>query len=322
MKAIVLTTYGPPDLLALREMDTPAPKANEVLIKIHAASVNAAEWHLIRGAPFPVRFMTGGLAKPKPIVLGADVAGRVEAVGAAVTRFKPGDEVYGDLSGSGWGGFAEYACAPESALAFKPAGVSFEAAAAAPMAAVTALQGLRDKGRLKAGQRVLVNGAGGGVGMFAVLIAKALGAEVTATSSAGKLEMVRGLGADEVLDYGTTDPTRGSRRFDLVFDPGAYRSFGAYRRILNPGGAYVLAGGSMARLAQVMIFGPLASLGGKTFANFMTKPNIEDLALVGELMASGKVAPFIGARYPLSEVAEAIRHLETGKARGKVVITV
>lgn len=323
MKAIIHTAYGPPDVLQLREIARPEPKANEVLINVRAASVNAAEWHIVRGQPFLVRLMVGGLAKPKRPVPGADVAGRVEAVGADVTHFKPGDEVFGDLSSCGWGAFAEYVCAPEQALAHKPAGANFEEAAALPMAAVTALQGLRDNGRLRPGHKVLVNGAGGGVGMFAAQIAKALGAEVTATSSARKMEMVRSLGVDEVIDYGQTDVTRGAQRFDLVFDAGAYRSFRAYKRILKPGGAYVLVGGSMARLFQVMIQGPISSkLGDRSFGNLMTTPNREDLIAVKELVEAGKVTPFIDKRYPLSDVAEALRYLEAGQARGKIVITV
>jgi NADPH:quinone reductase-like Zn-dependent oxidoreductase len=322
MKAIVYTEYGSPDVLELQEVAKPTPKDNEVLIKIYAASLNAADWHYLRADPFLIRF-TSGLLKPKNIFLGADLAGRVEAVGGAVTQFKPGDEVFGDLSESGRGTFAEYVCAKEEALALKPAGLSFEEAAAVPLAAVTALQGLRTKGQIQPGQKVLINGASGGVGMFAVQIAKALGAEVTAVCSTRNVGIVRSIGADHVIDYTKEDFTRNGHRYDLILAANGYHSISDYKRVLTPGGTYVMSGGDMAQLSEVMLKGPWISMtGSKKMGNLLAKPNKNDLAFMKELLESGKVKPVIDRCYPLSEVPDAIRYLEEGHAQGKVVITV
>ncbi len=262
-----------------------------------------------------------GLLGPKNKVLGADIAGRVEAVGGSVRRLKPGDEVFGNLSACGWGGFAEYARAREDALVLKPASLSFEQAAAVPMAAVTALQGLRDQGRIQARQKVLINGASGGVGTFAVQIAKSFGAEVTAVCSTGKMDMVRSLGADHVIDYTQEDFTKNGRQYDLILAANGNRSISEYKRALSPTGAYVMIGGSDAQVFQGMLLGPMMSrTGGKRMLNTMSKPNQKDLAFVKELLESGKVKPVIDRTYALHEVPDALRYLERGHAIGKVVI--
>ena len=320
MKAIIYTKYGPPDVLQLKEVEKPAPKDNEVLVKVHAASVNPLDWHFMRGEPFLVRLMVGGLLKPKKKILGADIAGRVEAVGRNVKQFQPGDEVFG---GNGVGGFAEYVCLTEDSLALKPANISFEEAAAVPVAALTALQGLRDYGQIQPEQKVLINGAGGGVGTFAVQIAKSFEAQVTGVCSTMKLDMVRSIGADQVIDYTGEDFTRNRQRYDLILDAAAYRSISDYKRALSPRGIYVLVGGSMALMFRVMLVGPWLSMtGSKKMRTVMAKINKKDLALMKELLEAGKVIPVIDRRYSLSEVPEAIKYLEEGHAQGKVVITV
>ncbi len=321
MKAIVYTEYGPPDVLQLREVEKPAPRDDEALVKVHAASVNAWDWDLLRGTPFLNRLFFG-LLKPKKIkILGADIAGRVEAVGGNVKQFQPGDEVFGDISGCGWGGFAEYACARENALVVKPAGMTFEEAAAVPQAAVLALQGLRDKGQIRPRQKVLINGAGGGVGAFAVQMAKSFGAEVTGVDSAEKLDMMRSMGADRVIDYTQEDFTKNGGRYDLILDVAGYRSIFDYRRALSPKGIYVMVGGSMSLMFQVLFLGPWISMAGsQKMGILMHKPN-KDLALMKALFEAGKVVPVIDRRYPLSGVAEALRYFGEGHARGKVVIT-
>jgi NADPH:quinone reductase-like Zn-dependent oxidoreductase len=322
MKAITYTQYGSPDVLHLQEVPQPAPKDDEVLIKVHAASVNAADLHLLRADPFLAR-LESGLLKPKRKILGADVAGRIEQVGSSITRFKPGDEVFGDISGCGWGGFAEFVCARESALVLKPANLSFEQAAAVPMAAVTALQGLRKKGNIQAGQKVLIHGASGGVGSFAVQIAKSFGAEVTAVCSTAKMEMVRSLGADHVIDYTREDFAKGAEAYDLILAVNGNRSIYDYKRALAPNGTYVLSGGAMSQLVQAMLLGPwISRTGGRKMGNLLALPNQDDLAFVKMLLESGKVVPFIDKTYALGEVPEALRYLEEGHAKGKVVITV
>ncbi|MDQ3506545.1 MAG: NAD(P)-dependent alcohol dehydrogenase [Actinomycetota bacterium] len=322
MKAIVCTEYGSPDVLNLEEVRDPTPEEDEVLVKVHAASVNAADWHILRADPFLVR-LAMGLLKPKHEILGADIAGRVEAVGANATRFQPGDEVFGDLSGCGFGGFAEYVCASEDALALKPANMSFEEAAAAPLAAAAALQGLRGKGQVQPGQKVLVNGASGGVGTFAVQIAKSFGAEVTGVCSTDKLDMARSIGADHVIDYTQQDFTKNGQRYDLILAANGYHSISGYKRALSPNGIYVMLGGSTAQMYQAMLLGPLVSMAGsKKMGNLLAKPNQTDLVFLKDLLEAGKVKPVIDRSYPLSEVPEAIRYLEEGHARGKVVITV
>jgi NADPH:quinone reductase-like Zn-dependent oxidoreductase len=319
MKAIVRTEYGPPDVLHLEEVEKPTPKDNEVLVKVHAASVNAADWHLVRGKPFLVRLLVGGLLKPKNKILGADLAGRVEAVGRNVKQFRPGDEVFG----CNWGGFAEYVSVPEDALALKPVNMTFEEAAAVPMAAVTALQALRDKGHIQPGQKVLISGASGGVGTFAVQIAKSFGAEVTAVCSTGKLDTARSIGADHVIDYTKEDFTKSGPRYDLIHAANGYHPILDYRRALSPKGIYVMTGGSMAQIFQSMLLGPLISMIGSRKMRFATaKIYQKDLAYMKELLETGKVAPVIDRRYPLGEVPDAIRYVEEGHARGKVVITV
>jgi NADPH:quinone reductase-like Zn-dependent oxidoreductase len=322
MKAIVYTEYGPPDVLSLEEAQKPTPKDDEVLVKVHAASANAADWHLMRADPFLVRVMGFGLLKPKNGLLGADIAGMVEAVGRNVTQFQPGDEVFGDLSGSGFGGFAEYACATEEALALKPANVSFEEAAAVPLAAVTALQGLRYKGQVQPGQKVLINGASGGVGTFAVQIARSFGAEVTGVCSTSKLDMVRSLGADHVIDYTKEDFTRNGRRYDRILAANGYHPISDYKRALSPDGTYVMTGGSGAQMLQAMTLGPIMSVrGSKKMGYLSMKQDKEDLVFVKELLENGEITPIIDRTYPLSEISEAIRYLEEGHARGKVAIT-
>ena len=322
MKAVVYTKYGSPDVLQLKEVEKPTPKDNEVLIRIHAASANAADWHLLRGDPFLLR-LGYGLLKPNNTILGADIAGRVEAVGNNVTQFQPGDEVFGDISGCGLGGFAEYVSVPEHAVISKPASMTFEEAAAVPMAAVTALQGLRDKGQIQPGQKVLIHGASGGVGTFAVQIAKAFRAEVTAVCSTRKVDLVRSIGADHVIDYTHEDFTKNGQRYDLILAANGNRSMFEYKRALAPKGRYVVTGGSMAQLFQAMLLGPLLSTAGRQkMGNVLARPNQKDLACMKELLEAGKVIPVIDRCYPLSETAEAIRYLEAGHARGKVVITV
>lgn len=322
MNAMVYTRYGSPSkVLHITEVAKPTPGDSEVLIKVYATSVNSAQLHLIKADPFLVRMSTGML-KPTKTIPGADVAGRVEAVGKDVKRFKPGDEVFGDLSSCGWGAYAEYVCANESALMLKPANVTFAQAAAVPLAAVTALQGLR-KGQIKAGQKVLIVGASGGVGSYAVQIAKALGAEVTGVASTKKLDMLRTLGADHVIDYSQEDVTRSGQHFDLILDAAAFRPFSAYRRILSPKGIYVFGGGSTSGMFRTMLFGSLRSKrDGQQFVTLMAGPNLTDLGFVKDLLETSKVIPFIDRCVPLSEAAEALTYVEDRHVRGKVVITV
>ncbi len=323
MKTIVFTEYGPPDVLNLEEVQKPAPGDDEVLVKVHAASANAADWHIMRADPFLVRVMGFGVLKPKNGRLGADIAGRVEAIGRNVTQFQPGDEVFGDLSRRGFGGFAEYVCATEDALASKPANVSFEEAAAVPLAAVTALQGLRYKGQVQPGQKVLINGASGGVGTFAVQIARSSGAEVTGVCSTAKLDLVRSLGADHVIDYTKEDFTRNGKQYDRILAANGYHPISDYRRSLSPEGTYVMTGGSGAQMLQAMTLGPILSMtGSKKLGYVSTKQNKVDLVFVKDLLEGGEITPIIDRTYPLSEVPEAIRYLEEGHARGKVVISV
>ncbi len=321
MKAIVNTEYGSPDVLRLSDVAKPAPQAGEVLVKVHATSLNAADRLILSGKPFIVRLSTGGPRRPKHTILGADVAGVVEAVGPGVTQFQPGDAVYGDLSGVGSGGLAEYVSAPERVWAPLPNGIPFEQAAAVPMAAVTALQALRDKGQLRPGQRVLIHGASGGVGTFAVQIAKALGAEVTAVCSPRNADMARALGADHVIDYTRDDFAQRGERYHIVLAVNGYRPLGDYQRVLAPGGVYVMVGGTMGQIFQALLLGPLLSRRGKVAA-VTAKPDRADLAVVGELLQAGQVRPVIDRCYPLHEAAEAFRYLEREHARGKVVITV
>jgi len=322
MKAIVYTKYGSPDVLRLKEVEKPSPKGDEVLVRVYAASLNAADWHLLRAKPFLVRLMGFGFFRPKNHILGADIAGRVEEIGKDVRRLRSGDEVFGDIRGCGSGGFAEYACAPENAFVKKPADMTFEEAAAVPLAAITALQGLRNKGRIQPGQKVLINGASGGVGTFAVQIAKSFGAEVTAVCSTGKIEMVRSIGADHVIDYAQTDFTRNGQKYDLIFAANGYHSIFAYKRALSPHGTYIMSGGSGAQMFQAMLLGTLVSeKGGRKLGAVSAKAFQSDLSFLKELLEEGKVVPVIDRRYPLGETAEALRYLENGHAKGKVIIT-
>ncbi len=324
MKAIVYHKYGSPDVLKLEEVEKPTPKDDEVLVKVHAASANPADWHLMRAEPFLAR-LENGLLKPKNTKLGADIAGRVEAIGRNVTQFQVGDEVFGGMSLNELGGFAEYVCAREDALALKPARMTFEQAAAVPLAAFTALQGLRDKGQIQQGQKVLINGASGGVGTFAVQIAKSYRTEVTGVCSTRNLDMVRSIGADHVIDYTKEDFTQTGQRYDLIFDAVGNRSVSDYQRALSPNGICAVAGfTTLSRLFQVIFLGAWVSkTGSKKIGQMETaKPNKKDLIVIKELLETGKVVPVIDRTYPLSEVPEAIRYLEEGHARGKVVITV
>lgn len=320
MKAIVYTEYGSPDVLQLREVERPTPKENQLLVKVHAAGANPLDWHLMRGAPVVAR-LENGLRKPKNTTLGADIAGIVEAVGKDVTEFQPGDPVFGEV---GLGGFAEYRCAREEQVVLKPANLSFVSAAAVPVAAFTALQGLRDKGQIRAGQRVLINGASGGVGTFAVQIAKSYGAEVTGVCSTRNLELVRSIGADQVVDYTQEDFTRSGQQYDLIFDAVGNRSVADYQRALRPNGICSIAGfTTMARLLEHVILGGWASRRGKQIGLMATaKANKQDLLFISDLLETGKIVPVIDKTYPLHETAAAIRYLETGRARGKVVVTV
>jgi len=319
MHAIVAARYGKPDVLQLKEVEKPTPKDDEVLIKIQAASLNAYDWHLLTADIFVVRLMGGGLLKPKNKIPGADIAGRVEAVGRNVKQFQPGDDVFGEIS---HGGFAEYACGRENRLASKPANLSFEEAAAVPMAALTALQGLRDTGRIQPGQKVLINGASGGVGTYAVQIAKSFGAEVTAVCSTGKMEAARSIGADRVIDYTKEDFTKNGEHYNLIFAANGYHPILHYRRALSAKGIYVMAGGTKAQIFQAMLLGPWVSLSGnKKMRGVSANVNQKDLVILKELLEAGKIKPVIDRRYPLSEVPEALRYLGEGHARGKVVIT-
>ena len=315
MKAIVYTKFGSPDVLKLKEVEKPTPKDNEILIKVHAASANAYDWRHLRADPFLIRLMGAGLFKPKHRILGADIAGQVEVVGKNVKQFQPGDEVFGEGS---YGGFAEYVCVDENRFVQKPANLTFEEAAAAPMAALTALQGLRDKGQIQEGQKVLINGASGGVGTYAVQIAKSFRAVVTGVCSTAKMDLVRSLGADHVFDYTKEDVTKNGQQYDLIFDIAAYRSILKYKRILSPSGIYVLAGGSIARIFQLMF---MSMTGAKNMGLMVADVNQKDLLFIKELLEVGKVKSIIGKYYPLKETAEALRYLEEGHARGKVVIT-
>jgi NADPH:quinone reductase-like Zn-dependent oxidoreductase len=317
MKAIVRARYGPPDVLQFMEVSKPTPRDNEVLMKVYATAVNPLDFFTMRGAPL-IRLIPG-LSTPKDKRMGADVAGKVEAVGRKVTQFKPGDEVFGVCRGA----FAEYACTAEGRLALKPANISFEDAAAVPVAAITVLQGLRDKGQIQRGQQVLVDGASGGVGTFAVQIAKSFGGEVTAVCSPRNMDTARSIGADHVIDYTREDFTKSGQRYDLILGANAHHSIFDYMRALSRDGIYVLVGGDLTRIFQAMLLAPVLSrIGSKKTRFFIANINQKDLGFLKELLEAGKVVPVIDKRYPLSEAAEALRYLEERHARGKVVLTV
>ena len=323
MKAIVFTQYGSPDSLDLKEIPKPAPKEGELLIRVHASSINSWDWEFLNGTPFVNRLMFG-LLKPKPEkqILGADIAGTVEAVGKHATRFEPGDEVFGDLW-SNWGGFAEYACAHETALEPKPANSTFEEAAAVPQAGVLAMQGFRRAGQMQSGQKVLINGAGGGVGTFAIQLAKLSGAEVTGVDASHKLDVVRSVGADHVIDYTIEDFTKTGERYDLIIDCQGFRSMFDNRRALRPGGTYGMIGGSMSRVYQLWFLSLIASLTheDRKLRLVAEGPN-KGLADLKELIEAGKLVSIIDRTYQLSEVSEALRYFGQGLHKGKIVITV
>jgi len=315
MKAIVCTKYGSPDVLELKEVEKPIPKDNEALVKVHATSLNATDFEYLRGV-FIARLVYKGLLKPKKTILGTDIAGQVEAVGRNVKQFQPGDEIWGDLSLCGWGAFAEYVCVPENVLSPKPVSMTFEEAAAIPTAAVLALHNLCGKRSIQPGQKVLINGAGGSVGTFAVQLAKYFGAEVTGVDCAKKLDMLRSIGADHVIDYTQEDFTKNGQHYDLILDIVVQRWIFDYKRALTHEGIVVMVGGSMTRVFLNMLLGP------KKMGVVIWKPNKEDFVFLEELFEAGKVKPVIDRCYPLSDVPKAFRYLEEGLAKGKIVITV
>jgi NADPH:quinone reductase-like Zn-dependent oxidoreductase len=331
MKAIVYTKHGPPEVLQLQELPIPVPTDNQILVRVHAASINALESRRfssqLKGTrvPLTIRVLDRLLLKSVGKVIGADIAGRVEAVGAAITRFKPGDEVFGVATRSA-GGFAEYACSVERGLALKPANLSFEAAAAVPVAAITALQGLRKAGHIRSGQKVLINGASGAIGTFVVQIAKSFGAEVTAVCSTQKVDQARSIGADHVIDYTREDFTKRAERYDLILGINGYHPILAYKRALAPGGTYIGVGGKVPQAIEGLLLAPLVTKLGRDNKKLrwmgVARINHEDLAFIGQLLEEGKVVPVIERRYPLEEVAKAIRYLAEGHAKAKVVITV
>jgi NADPH:quinone reductase-like Zn-dependent oxidoreductase len=318
MKAMVYTEYGPPEVLKFQEVEKPAPAGDEVLVEVHASSLNFGDVALIKGSPFVVRF-SSGIRKPKYPILGGDVAGRVVETGRNVKQFKAGDDVFADIGSHGFGAYAGYVSIPEKALALKPTNTSYTEAAAAPQAAVVALQGLRDKGRIQAGQKVLINGASGGIGPYAVQIAKAFGAHVTGVCSTRNLDLLGSIGADAVIDYTEEDFTKHGQAYDLIFDIVANHSVSDYARALTPDGTYV----ACAFNATSLFLGPLISrTGDKKIVSLVHKPNVADLLIMKRLFEDGKVVSIIDSCFPLAELATAVRHWEEGNPRGKVVITV
>ncbi|HKR67698.1 MAG TPA: NAD(P)-dependent alcohol dehydrogenase [Streptosporangiaceae bacterium] len=320
MKAVVYTRYGPPDVLRLADVAKPVPAGNQVLVKIRSVSLNASDWETLRGKPLYSRI--GGPFRPRHSVLGSDIAGQVEAAGSKATRFRQGDDVFADIL-SHMGGFAEYACVPETVLEPLPTGMSYEQAAALPQAGAIALQGIAEKGQSQPGEKVLINGAGGGSGMFAVQLAKLRGAEVTGVDNAEKLEFMSSLGADHVIDYKREDFTSSGRAYDLILDVAGYRSALAYKRSLAPGGRYLYVGGSVATLLQALLVGPaIGRPEGKKIRLLPVRLGAKHLAPLVELCQAGTITTVIDRRYPLSEVPEALRYLGEGHAKGKVIITV
>jgi NADPH:quinone reductase-like Zn-dependent oxidoreductase len=317
MKAIVFHQYGQPDVLTLEEIEKPSPGDDEVLVKVYASCINSWDWELLQGIPFVNRLMAG-ILKPKKIkILGCDIAGRIESVGKNVKQFQVGDEVFGDLSSCGWGGFAEYVSAPEKALELKPVCLTFEQAAAVPQAALLALQGLQ-RGGIQAGKKVLINGAGGGSGTFAIQIAKEFGAEVTAVDSTEKLDIMHATGADHVIDYMQEDFTKNGQHYDLIFDNAANRSLSDYKRVLNPGGIHVMVGGKSFNILQTLL---VSMFGSRKYVLLLHKAN-KGLDTMKQFIEVGKVEPVIDRSYPLSEAADAMRYFAAGHAKGKVVISV
>lgn len=320
MKAVIYTQYGSPDVLELKEVNKPEPKENEVLIKIHATSINASDNEFLRGTPFYVRMW--GLFKPKINILGSDIAGTIEEVGKNVTQFTPCDEVFGDIFET-WGGFAEYVCASENDLVLKPNNLSFEEVAAFPQASVVALQGLQDKGQIQSGKKVLINGAGGGAGTFAIQFAKLFGAKVTGVDNASKLDLMKSIGADHVIDYQKEDFTQKDQSYDLILDFVAYRSILDYKRVLSPNGKYVMVGGDLSRIFQLLLLTPLISvLSKKKMGILAHQRNRDDLNYILGLYQAGKIKPIIDKYFSLNEAAEAMNYLGEGHSKGKLVITI
>ncbi len=322
MKAAQFQIYGPPEGLKIVDLETPKPKEDQVLIKVHAVSLNAADAHLLRGEPFLSRLVFG-LFEPKFKTLGADIAGTVEAIGKNITNFKVGDEVFGDLSENGFGGLAGYVCAKEKTLSLKPANISFAEAAAIPMAAVTALQALRNITPIQAGQKVLINGASGGVGTFAVQIAKTFGAHITAVCSTSKIDLARSLGADHVIDYTKEDFTQNGIKYDFILAVNGDRPLSEYLQALTPSGTFVVVGGSNRQLFQTMLLGPFKSIGShKKNANLLAMPNTNDLTFIKELIETGKIKPVLDKTYSLNQIVEAFQYFESGRAKGKIIINI
>ena len=320
MKAVVYTRYGPPDVLRLMDVQAPVPKDDEVLVRVHAVSLNASDWEVLQGKPLYSRL--GGPFRPRHHILGSDIAGRVVAAGRNATRFRPGEDVFADIL-SHMGGFAEYVCVRETALAQMPAGLTYDHAAALPQAGAIALQGIQDKGRVQPGHKVLINGAGGGSGMYAIQLAKLRGAEVTGVDNSEKLEFMRSLGADHVIDYTRDDFTTNGRTYDLILDVAAHRPAFAYQRSLTPGGRYLYVGGSVATLLQVLMIGPvLGRAGRKSIRLLAVRLGVQHLDPLVELIQAGKITTVIDRRFPLSEVPEALRYLGEGHAKGKVVVAI
>lgn len=319
MKAIVYERYGPPDVLRLQEVAKPAPMDDQILVKVHAVSVNRSDWEGLVGKPLYARI--GGFRKPSNPILGSDVAGRVEMAGKNNQEFQIGDEVFGEM-GDYHGGFAEYVCVRGKAWTLKPAGITFEQAAAIPQAGVIALQGICTKGRVQPGEKVLINGAGGGAGVFAIQLAKLYGAEVTGVDNTGKLDFMRSVGADHVMDYTRQDFTKNGQQYDLILDVIAHRSVFAYRRALKPGGRYFVVGGSVGTMLQIFLLGPwIRRTSGRNLQVLAVQRTRKDLSAITELCEAGKIIPVIDKRYPLSQVPDALRYLGEGRAKGKVVIT-
>ncbi|MEO1396400.1 MAG: NAD(P)-dependent alcohol dehydrogenase [Cyanobacteria bacterium J06634_5] len=327
MKAIVQSEYGSADVLRLEELEKPTVADDKVLVSVQGAGVHAGDWHLMRGTPFLIRLIFGGILKPKLKTIGTDMAGRVEAVGSAVKQFQPGDEVFGDLSECGFGAFAEYVSVPEKALVLKPTNLTFEEAATVPVSGLAALQALRDVGKIQPGQKVLINGASGGVGSFAVQLAKSFGAEVTGVCSTRKIEMVKSLGADHVVDYTQSDPTKPVQPYDLIIDTAAYRRFSDFLKALVPGGTYVLVGGDTAKFFRAMLLGSFVERSEakdrrRQVKCLESKPNQADLTLLKEWIEAGKLKPFVDRAYSLADVPTAIRYVEERQVKGKVAISV
>ena len=319
MKAVICTGYGPPGILKIESTGKPVPKENEVLVKVKAAPVNAGDWHVLKGEPFLVRFVFG-LTKPKHRIPGSDFAGVVKEVGSSVTKFKSGDEVFGYMANNGFGTYAGYVCAPENVISHKPANASFEEAASLPVSAMTPLQALRDHGNIKKGQDVLINGASGGVGSFAVQIAKSYGVNVTGVCSTANVEYVKSLGADEVIDYKIEDFTKTGKRYDLIIDTAAHHSLSDYKKVLKPSGRYVMIGGPVSNLLKIMLFGGMMGSGGRKLSNMLMKFNQEDMDVLKSLYEEEKLKVHINKKFPLIEINEAFEYYEKGGVNGKIVV--